>query len=155
MRWSHCSFSWFLHICSSLVTGLPWITSEPVSAIVQQNSTVGVSPTCICGVSEQTMKACSQHINWNELYWPATVSRPSSTTGSLVTRVDVSTWLATAKLGRLVLSQIMWCEHSRWNTRVQYWSSGQFSLLVVNKPWSTLWRTADECSLTRLIFQAV
>jgi len=42
--------------------------------------------------------------NWNELNWPVT-SQPSYTTRSLVTRVSVSTRLAAAKLGRLVLSQ--------------------------------------------------
>jgi len=37
--------------------------------------------------------------------------RHSYTTRSLVTRVSVTTWLAAAKLGRLVLSQFVRCEH--------------------------------------------
>ena len=48
---------------------------------------------------------------------------PSYMTRLLVTRVYVTTCLAAAKLGRLVLSQFVRCEHSRWNTRVWKWSS--------------------------------
>ena len=48
----------------------------------------------------------THELNWTELNWPS-VSRPSYatvTTRSLVTRASVSTWLAAAKLGLLVLS---------------------------------------------------
>jgi len=38
------------------------------------------------------------------------------------TRVSVTTWLVAPKIGRLVLSQFMRCEHSRWNTSVRKWS---------------------------------
>jgi len=38
----------------------------------------------------------------------------------------VTTWLAAAKLERLVLSQFVRCGHSHRNTRVQDWSSVQF-----------------------------
>jgi len=48
------------------------------------------------------------HSTWTELNWTAT-SRPSYTTRSLVTRVSVTTWLAAAKLGRLVLRQFVLC----------------------------------------------
>jgi len=49
------------------------------------------------------------------LNWPA-ASRPSYTARRLlVTRVSVTTWLAAAKLGRLVLSQFVRCEHSHAN----------------------------------------
>jgi len=58
-----------------------------------------------------------------KLNWPAT-SRPSYTTRSLVARVGVKTWLAAAKLGRSVLS-----EHIHWNTRIQNWSSVEFSVV--------------------------
>ena len=54
---------------------------------------------------------------------PAT-SRPSYTTRSLVAHVGVKTWLAAAKLGRSVLS-----EHIHWNTRIQNWSSVEFSVV--------------------------
>ena len=54
--------------------------------------------------------------------------RTSYTTRSLVTSADVRTWLAAAKLGRMVLSQFVRCEHSRWNTRVQNWNLVRFSL---------------------------
>jgi len=63
------------------------------------------------------VNVCSQHMNWTELNRPAT-SRPSYTTRSLVTRVSATTWLAAANLWRLVLSQFVRCEQSRWNTRV-------------------------------------
>ena len=46
---------------------------------------------------------------------------------SLVTRVSATTWLAAAKLGRLVPSQFVRRQHSRWNTRVRNWSPVQFS----------------------------
>jgi len=47
------------------------------------------------------------HSRWTKLDWSDLQpwSRPSYTARSLVTRVSVTTWLATAKLGRLVLSQ--------------------------------------------------
>ena len=73
------------------------------------------------------LNACSQH--WTELNWPKT-SRPVYRTRSLVMRTIVTSWLAAAKLGRLVLSQSVRCEQSRWNTRVPNWSSVQ--LCVVN-----------------------
>ena len=47
---------------------------------------------------------------------------------------SVATWLAATKLGRSVFSQFVRCEHSQWNTRVQTWSSVQFSLSAVNRP---------------------
>jgi len=64
-------------------------------------------------------------MNWTDLQ--AATSRPSYTTRSLVTRVSVTTWLAAAKLGRLVFSQFVRCEHSRWKAcgEVQF-SSIQF-----------------------------
>ena len=46
------------------------------------------------------------HSTRNELNWPA-ASQPSCTTRSLVTRVSLTTGLAAAKLGRLVLSQFV------------------------------------------------
>jgi len=46
------------------------------------------------------------HSAWAELTWTeAATGRPSYTTCSLVMRVSVTTWLAAANLGRLVLSQ--------------------------------------------------
>jgi len=46
------------------------------------------------------------HSAWAELTWTeAATGRPSYTTWSLVMRVSVTTWLAAANLGRLVLSQ--------------------------------------------------
>ena len=44
----------------------------------------------------------SRHTNGTELTWNKS---PSYMTRSLVTRVSVTTWLAAAKLGRLVLSE--------------------------------------------------
>jgi len=63
------------------------------------------------------LKVCSKHMNWTELAC-------NKSTRWLVTRVSVTTWLAAAKLGRLVLSQFMRCdcEHSRWN-REGLWCS--------------------------------
>jgi len=55
------------------------------------------------------------HSAWTELNWPAT-SRPSYTTRSLVALISVTIWLAAAKLGRLVLSQFVRCEHSHRST---------------------------------------
>jgi len=59
------------------------------------------------------------HSTWTELNWPAT-SRPSYTTCSLVMRVtvNVTTWLAAVKLGRLVLGQFV-----NWSL----WARAQFS----------------------------
>ena len=65
------------------------------------------SPTSLIFV-----KARSQHMNWVEL----TVDKSTQFQDafvSLVTRVIVTTWLAAAKLGRLVPSQFVRCEHSR------------------------------------------
>ena len=57
--------------------------------------------------------------------WPAT-SRPSYTTRSLVTRVSVTNWLAAAKLGRLVLSQFVRCEHFHWQACIQNSDSASY-----------------------------
>ena len=72
------------------------------------------------------------HSTPTELNWPAT-SRLGYTTPSLVVRFGVTTWLAAAKLGRLVLSQFVRCERSHIGIRV-FRSSFQFSLGAVNKP---------------------
>ena len=77
--------------------------------------------------------------------WPAT-RRPSYTTRSLVTRVSVTTWLAAAKLGRLVLSQFVRCEHSRWNTRLHIWRSVQLVYL--------LWQNRNPNSSLLMIWQS-
>ena len=53
---------------------------------------------------QSRVKTASQHTNWTDLNWPAT-SRLSYMTHSLVMRVSVTTGLAAAKIGRLVLSQ--------------------------------------------------
>jgi len=58
------------------------------------------------------------------------------TTRSLVTRVSVTTQLAAAKLGRLVLNQFVSREHSRYKACVQNCSSVQSSLCAVNRPLS-------------------
>jgi len=65
------------------------------------------------------------HTNWTEPRWSAT-SRPSYTTRSLVTCVNVTTWLAAAKLGRLVLSQFVCCKYFQRKSRVQNSSSRQY-----------------------------
>ena len=62
-------------------------------------------------------------VSWPHLRLCADAHGPSYITRLLVTRVYVTTCLAAAKLGRLVLSQFVRCEHSRWNTRVWKWSS--------------------------------
>ena len=54
----------------------------------------------------------------------------------LVMLVSVTTWLAAAKLERLVLSQIVRCEHSHWkacSSRTRQFSL-QFSSCAVNEP---------------------
>ena len=58
--------------------------------------------------SEHVLSNGAVHSARTELKWPAT-SRPSYTTRWLVTRVSVTTGLAAAKLGRLVLSQFVCC----------------------------------------------
>ena len=51
-------------------------------------------------------------MNWTELNWRSTQLHDAL----LVTSVSVTTLVAAAKLGRLVLSR---CEHFRWNARDQ------------------------------------
>jgi len=65
-------------------------------------------------------KACLHVVHG--LNWPAT-SRPSYTTRSLVTRVDATTRLATAKLGRLVLSQFVRCKQTFRVVRLVFWTA--------------------------------
>jgi len=59
-----------------------------------------------------------------KLNWPA-AGRTSYTALSLVTRVSVTTWLAAAKQGRLVLGKFVRWEH--WSTRAQFELEFEFS----------------------------
>ena len=78
---------------------------------------------------------------WTELEWPAT-TRPilhPYTMRLLVMRISVTTWLAAAKLGRLVPSQFVRCKHSqlaytRWELE---FSSDQF--MCCEQTFKTLW----------------
>ena len=72
------------------------------------------------------------HSTWAELNWTELTykNRPSNKTYvgacSLARRVSVTTWLAAAKVGRLVLSQFVRCRHLRWKARTpvrQVWFS--------------------------------
>jgi len=62
---------------------------------------------------------CSQCMNWTDLQHVDPVTWHVHWSHALSVRI----WLAAAKLGRLVLSQIVHSKHSYWNMHVQDWSS--------------------------------
>ena len=83
------------------------LNMHTTTAIRQRCSFTSYSPPTHTAL----IQVCSQLQNtWN---WPAT-SRPSYTTRSLVARNSVTTWLAAAKLGLLVPSQLVRREHFYW-----------------------------------------
>ena len=132
---------------------------EPHSALSPSGSSFGVAPigihhlflsnlttslgSCLPHIGPQLLFAnlqiCSEHknvteLNWTDLQQADPVTR-SVTAGSLVTPVSVTIWLAASKLGRLVLSQFVCCEHSHWTACVQNCSSRtpvQFSSVHVH-----------------------